>query len=88
MDDMFTSDPSLVRATLPGKTDLAGFTQINLFGNGRTVQTWVVSGRELVEDFSFVLLAGDNSNFFEAKAICTDGQVSQTLASPMYITVH
>ena len=87
MGDIFASESTMINVTLQGKTDLAQFTLINLFVNGKIVQSRVVSGRDLVEDFSFTLVEGDNYTFFEVRALSVDGQVSQAFTSPMYVTV-
>ncbi len=87
MGDIFANESNAIKVTLQGRTDLAQFTLINLFVNGKIAQSRHVSGRDLVENFSFTLADGDNYTFFEVEALSADGQVSQAFTSPMYVTV-
>jgi hypothetical protein len=87
MGDIFDYDCNMINVTLQGKTDLAQFTLINLFVNGKIVQSRAVSGRDFIEDFMVSLVDGDNYTFFEVRALSADGQVSQAFTSPMYVTV-
>jgi hypothetical protein len=88
MGDIFDYDCNMINVKLQGKTDLAQFTLINLFVNGKIVQSRAVSRRDLIEDFSFTLVDGDNYTFFEVRALSADGQLSQAFTSPMYVTVR
>jgi hypothetical protein len=87
MGDIFDYDCNMINVKLQGKTDLAQFTLINLFVNGKIVQSRTVSGCDFIEDFMFSLVDGDNYTFFEVRALNSDGQMSQAFTSPMYITV-
>lgn len=87
MGDIFANESSAIKVTLQGKTDLAQFTLVNLFVNGKIAQSRDVSGHDLVENFDFRLADGNNYTFFEVRALSADGQVSQAFTSPMYVTV-
>lgn len=87
MGDIFANESNMINVTLQGKTDLAQFTLVNLFVNGKIAQSRVVSGRDLIEDFSIKLDEGNNYTFFEVRALSADGQLSQAITSPMYVSV-
>ena len=87
MGDVFDCESNVLKVTLDGKTDLQRFAQVNVFVNGERVERRAVSGQSLSESFSLILPAGENYAFFEVRAMAANGQVSQAVTSPMYVTV-
>jgi hypothetical protein len=87
MGDVFDCESNVLKVTLEGKTDLQRFAQVNVFVNGERVERRAVSGQSLSESFSLILPAGENYAFFEVRAMAANGQVSQAVTSPMYVTV-
>ena len=88
MGDVFNSESNTLKVILRGKTDLERFGLVNVFVNGRIVESRPVSGQNLVESFNVNLPDDDNYAFFEVKALAADGQVSQAITSPMYVVVR
>lgn len=88
MGDAFSSHSNRLEVVLRGTTDLESFSAVNVFVNGQIVESRSLSGQKLSEDFAVDLPRHDNYTFFEVRATAANGDVSQAITSPMYVTVE